>query len=125
MYLLQERKLRQKFHYEIEYLYEGGPFGSYKNKRNSESVRKEVAKELAHVAKTALLDNLYTKIGELIKEHIDNNEKMYLNYNNSGLSLVGKNRNNESVYSYWTDVNASDWKIQMLFLFLDQFLKII
>ena len=94
----------------INYLYEGGPFGSYKNKRNSESARNEVAKELAHVAKTALLDNLYTKIGELIKEHIDNNEKMYLNYNNSGLSLVGKNRNNESVYSYWTDVNASDWK---------------
>ena len=59
----------------IDYLYEGGPFGSYKNKRNSESARKEVAKELEHIAKTALLDNLYTKIGELIKEHIDNNEK--------------------------------------------------
>ena len=94
----------------IDYLYEGGPFGSYKNKRNSESARKEVAKELEHIAKTALLDNLYTKIGELIKEHIDNNEKMYLNYNNSGLSLVGKNRNNESVYGYWTVVNVSNWK---------------
>ena len=94
----------------IDYLYEGGPFSSYKNKRNSESARNEVAKELEHIAKTALLDNLYTKIGELIKEHIDNNVKMYLNYNNSGLSLVGKNRNNESVYGYWTAVNPSDWK---------------
>ena len=93
----------------INYLYEAGVFGSYKNKRNSESARKEVAKELEHIAKTALLDNLYTKIGELIKEHIDNNVKMYLNYN-SGLSLVGKNRNNESVYGYWTAVNPSDWK---------------
>lgn len=65
----------------IDYLYEGGPFSSYKNKRNSESARNEVAKELEHIAKTALLDNLYTKIGELIKEHIDNNVKMYLNYN--------------------------------------------
>ena len=91
----------------INYLNESGPFGSYK-KRNAESVRKTVAKELEHVAKTAILNKLSVKIGELIKEHINKNEKLYID-NIGGLTLVGKNGNEKSVYGVWNGINGS-WK---------------
>ena len=82
----------------IDYLYEGSPFGSYKNKRSAESVRKTVAKELGHVAKSALLDNLYTKIEVLINEYFNEKYKIYLNNNNSGLYIVVKNGNKKGLY---------------------------
>ena len=91
----------------INYLNESGPFGSYK-KRNTESVRKTVAKDLEHAAKTAILNKLSVKIGELIKEHINKNEKLYID-NIGGLTLVGKNGNEKSVYGVWNGINGS-WK---------------
>jgi 2-C-methyl-D-erythritol 2,4-cyclodiphosphate synthase len=55
----------------IDYLFEAGAFGSYKNKRSPESERKVVAKELSHVAKSALLDRFYMKIEVLVNEYLE------------------------------------------------------
>lgn len=82
----------------INYLFEGGPFSSYKNKRSPESDKKAVAKELAHVAKSALLDRLHMKIEMLINEYLDKNYEKYMLDNNSGLVLVGKNGNKKGAY---------------------------
>ena len=85
----------------INYLHESGPFGSYKS-RSQESIRKAAAKELEHAAKTALLDKLHTEIGILIKEYLDNKNKIYPG-EIIGLSIVGKRYNNKVIYSYGND----------------------
>lgn len=85
----------------IDYLFEAGAFGSYKNKRNPESNRKVVAKELVHVAKSALLDRLYMKIEVLVNEYLEEIYDIYLKNDNSGLALVGKNGSKKGVYGGW------------------------
>ena len=90
----------------INYLNESGPFGSYK-KRNTESVRKTVAKDLEHAAKTAILNKLSVKIGELIKEHVDKHEDLYINFKMSGLAIIGKNGDKKSEYTYWNEINGN------------------
>ena len=90
----------------INYLNESGPFGSYK-KRNTESVRKTVAKELEHAAKTAVLNKLSVKIGELIKEHVDKHEDLYINFKMSGLAIIGKNEDKKGEYTYWNEINGN------------------
>lgn len=87
----------------INYLHESGPFGSYKS-RSQESIRKAAEKDLEHIAKTALLDKLHTEIGILLKEYIDNKNKIYPG-DIIGLSIVGKNGYNKKViYSYGNDL---------------------
>lgn len=85
----------------IDYLFEAGAFGSYKNKRSPESEKKVVAKELSHVAKSALLDRLYMKIEVLVNEYLEENYDIYLKNDNSGLALVGKNGSKKGVYGGW------------------------
>lgn len=87
----------------INYLHESGPFGSYKS-RSQESIRKAAEKDLEHIAKTALLDKLHTEIGILIKEYIDNKNKIYPG-DIIGLSIVGKNGyNKKAIYGYGNDL---------------------
>ena len=87
----------------INYLHESGPFGSYKS-RSQESIKKAAVKDLEHIAKTALLDKLHMEIGILIKEYIDNKNKIYPG-DNIGLSIVGKNGyNKKAIYSYGNDL---------------------
>lgn len=87
----------------INYLHESGPFGSYKS-RSQESIKKAAVKDLEHVAKTALLDKLHMEIGILIKEYIDNKNKIYPG-DIIGLSIVGKNGyNKKAIYSYGNDL---------------------
>ena len=87
----------------INYLHESGPFGSYKS-RSQESIKKAAVKDLEHIAKTALLDKLHMEIGILIKEYIDNNNKIYPG-DSIGLSIVGKNGyNKKAIYSYGNDL---------------------
>lgn len=92
----------------IGYLFEAGVFGSYKKQRSKEDAIKTVAKDLAHVAKSALqaalLDKLYIKIEPLISEYLNKNYELYLSENNSGLVLVGKNGNRKEVYSGWYEI---------------------
>lgn len=92
----------------IGYLFEAGVFGSYKKKRSTEDAIKTVAKDLTHVAKSALqaalLDKLYIKIEVLISEYLNKNYELYLSGNNSGLVLVGKNGNRKEVYSRWYEI---------------------
>ena len=90
----------------INYLHESGPFGSYKS-RSQESIKKAAVKDLEHIAKTALLDNLSTKIGDLLKEHLDKKENLYIRYNMNGLTIVGKNGNKKSIYGCWNAINGS------------------
>ena len=89
----------------IDYLFEAGVFGSYKKQRSTEDAIKTVAKDLTHVAKSALqaalLDKLYIKIEALINEYLDENYKLHLSNDNSGLTLVGKNGNRKGVYAGW------------------------
>ena len=85
----------------INYLHESGPFGSYKS-RSQESIRKAAEKDLEHIAKTALLDKLHTEIGILIKEYLDNKNKIYPG-EIIGLSIVGKRYNEKVIYSYGND----------------------
>lgn len=85
----------------INYLHESGPFGSYKS-RSQESIRKAAEKDLEHIAKTALLDKLHTEIGILIKEYLDNKNKIYPG-DIIGLSIVGKRYNEKVIYSYGND----------------------
>ena len=89
----------------IDYLFEAGVFGSYKKQRSTEDAIKTVAKDLTHVAKSALqaalLDKLYIKIEALINEYLDENYKLHLSNDNSGLTLVGKNGNRKGVYGGW------------------------
>lgn len=87
----------------INYLHESGPFGSYKS-RSQESIKKAAVKDLEHIAKTALLDKLHTKIGILIKEYLDDNYRVHHHYSD-GLFIVGKNEYNKNViYSYNSDI---------------------
>ena len=90
----------------INYLHESGPFGSYKS-RSQESIKKATVKDLEHVAKTALLNKLSTKIGDLLKEHLDKNENLYIRYSTTGLTIVGKNGNKKSIYGCWNAINGS------------------
>ena len=90
----------------INYLHESGPFGSYKS-RSQESIKKAAVKDLEHVAKTALLNKLSTKIGDLLKEHLDKNENLYIRYSTTGLTIVGKNGNKKSIYGCWNAINGS------------------
>ena len=85
----------------INYLHESGPFGSYKS-RSQESIRKAAEKDLEHIAKTALLDKLHTEIEILIKEYLDNKNKIYPG-DIIGLSIVGKRYNEKVIYSYGND----------------------
>ena len=85
----------------IDYLFEAGAFGSYKNKRNPESNRKVVAKELVHVAKSALLDRLYMKIEVLVNEYLGENYGIFLQNDSSGLALIGKNGSKKGIYGGW------------------------
>ena len=85
----------------INYLHESGPFGSYKS-RSQESIRKAAEKDLEHIAKTALLDKLHTEIEILIKEYLDNKNKIYPG-EIIGLSIVGKRYNEKVIYSYGND----------------------
>lgn len=85
----------------INYLHESGPFGSYKS-RSQESIKKAAVKDLEHIAKTALLDKLHTEIGILIKEYLDNKNKIYPG-EIIGLSIVGKRYNEKVIYSYGND----------------------
>lgn len=87
----------------INYLHESGPFGSYKS-RSQESIKKAAVKDLEHIAKTALLDKLHMEIGILIKEYIDNKNKIYPG-DSIGLYIVGKNGyNKKAIYSYGNDL---------------------
>jgi hypothetical protein len=88
----------------INYLHEGGPFGSYRNKRSPESIKRATAKELTRIARTALLEKMYMKIEVLINEYLDENYEIYLNNDNSGLSLVGKNGNKKGAYGGWNGI---------------------
>ena len=89
----------------IDYLFEAEVFGSYKKQRSKEDAIKTVAKDLAHVAKSALqaalLDKLYIKIEELVNEYLDENYELHLSSDNSSLTLVGKNGNRKGVYAGW------------------------
>ena len=85
----------------INYLHESGPFGSYKS-RSQESIRKAAEKDLEHIAKNALLDKLHTEIEILIKEYLDNKNKIYPG-DIIGLSIVGKRYNEKVIYSYGND----------------------
>ena len=85
----------------IDYLFEAGAFGSYKNKRTPESNRKVVAKELVHVAKSALLDSLYMKIEVLVNEYLGENYGIFLQNDSSGLALIGKNGSKKGIYGGW------------------------
>ena len=85
----------------INYLHESGPFGSYKS-RSQESIRKAAEKDLEHIAKNALLDKLHTEIEILIKEYLDNKNKIYSG-DIIGLSIVGKRYNEKVIYSYGND----------------------
>ena len=85
----------------IDYLFEAGVFGSYKKERSTADRIKTVSKDLAHVAKSALLDRLYMKVEVLINEYLDENYEIYLKNDNSGLTLVGKNGNKKCVYGGW------------------------
>ena len=87
----------------INYLHESGPFGSYKS-RSQESIKKAAVKDLEHIAKPALLDKLHMEIGILIKEYIDNKNKIYPG-DSIGLYIVGKNGyNKKAIYSYGNDL---------------------
>ena len=85
----------------INYLHESGPFGSYKS-RSQESIRKAAEKDLEHIAKNALLDKLHTEIEILIKEYLDNKNKIYPG-DIIGLFIVGKRYNEKVIYSYGND----------------------
>lgn len=92
----------------IDYLFEAGVFGSYKKQRSTEDAIKTVAKDLTHVAKSALqaalLDKLYIKIEAVISEYLNKNYELYLSGDNSGLALVGKNGNRKGVYGGWYEI---------------------
>ena len=91
----------------IDYLYESGPFGSYKNKQSKTDAIKMASKDLTRVAKTALVNSLSTTVGDLLKEHLDKNENMYLRYNMTGLTIIGKSGNKKSVYGCWNGINGN------------------
>lgn len=86
----------------INYLYEAGVFGSYKNKLNNADSVKRAAKELQNIAKTVLLNNLSTKIEDLISEYLIKNYEKY-NNDSVGLVLVGKNGNKKESYSNFNE----------------------
>ena len=91
----------------IDYLYESGPFGSYKNKRSKTDAIKMASKDLMHIAKTAFVNSLSTIVGDLLKEHLDKNENLYLRYNMTGLTIIGKSTNGKSLYGSWNGINGS------------------
>ena len=91
----------------IDYLYESGPFGSYKNKQSKTDAIKMASKDLMHIAKTAFVNSLSTTVGDLLKEHLDKNENMYLRFNMTSLTIIGKSGNKKSVYGCWNGINGS------------------
>ena len=67
------------------------------------------SKDLTRIAKSALVNSLSTTVGDLLKEHLDKNENLYIRYIMSGLTIVGKSVNGKSKYGCWKNAIHGSW----------------